>query len=137
VRFGSQSPAAVAGPLLRRLRGLRARRLGRRGERAAVRGLRSAGYRVLARNVATPYGEVDVLAVEGEVLVVVEVKTTCAGTLCDPEARLSGAQRERLRRAARWLAGRSGAEGRLVRLDLVGVSFAGHRPVVRILRDSL
>ena len=40
------------------------------------RPLRRAGYRILARNVRTPRGEVDVLAVERRHLVVVEVKTT-------------------------------------------------------------
>ena len=47
--------------------------LGRRGERAAARLLRSQGYRVLARNARVPMGEADLvcLAPDGKTVVVV------------------------------------------------------------------
>jgi putative endonuclease len=48
--------------------------LGRDGESLAERFLRSRGYRILARNVRSPSGELDLIAEDGEVLVFVEVK---------------------------------------------------------------
>jgi putative endonuclease len=47
---------------------------GREGEERAVAFLREHGYRVLARNVRVPGGEVDVVALDGGFLVFVEVK---------------------------------------------------------------
>ena len=50
-------------------------RLGRRGENAACRLLRSYGWEILARNWRCRYGELDIVARDGGVLVFAEVKT--------------------------------------------------------------
>src|SRR5512138_148850 len=50
-------------------------RLGRAGERRAVWFYRLRGYRIVARNVRLPAGEIDVVARRGRTLVIVEVKT--------------------------------------------------------------
>jgi putative endonuclease len=109
-------------------------RLGRRGERAAVRALRRAGYRVLARNVRSGAGEVDVVALDGDTLVLVEVKTVGART-----ARARGpreGQRERLRGAWRRFAASGDAAGRPRRFDVVTVVFEGRRAAVTIRRGA-
>jgi len=111
-----------------------ARRTGRRGERIAARALRRRGYRILARNVRTPRGEIDLLALDGETLVVVEVKTTRAEEGPPPEHRLGAAQRRRLVAAGRWLVRRPGLLGRRVRHDLVAVVLADGEVRVRVHR---
>ena len=52
---------------------------GRRSERAAARYLRTLGYRILAANVSDPAGELDLIALDGQTIVIVEVRST-AGT---------------------------------------------------------
>ena len=52
--------------------------LGRRGEALASRYLEEAGFRVIDRNWRCPLGDIDVVAVDGATLVVVEVKTRSA-----------------------------------------------------------
>lgn len=49
---------------------------GRRGERAAAKFLRKLGYRLLASNVSDRDGELDILALDGDTLVIVEVRST-------------------------------------------------------------
>ena len=49
--------------------------LGRRGERIAERYLRRKGYRILERNFRGAGAEIDLVAMDGETLVFVEVKT--------------------------------------------------------------
>lgn len=49
---------------------------GQRSERVAARYLRGLGYRLLAANVADRDGELDLLALDGETLVIVEVRST-------------------------------------------------------------
>ena len=116
---------------------------GRRGERHAARWLRRRGLRILARNVRTPAGEIDLLAREGSWLVVVEVKT---GRTADPdtlEARIDRTQRRRLHAAVRWVdetAREDAAPGwprsiRGVRCDWVLVRLAGRKPTVLHIRD--
>ena len=49
---------------------------GTRSERAAGRYLRRAGFRIVAWNVNTPYGEIDLVAIDGRTVVFVEVRST-------------------------------------------------------------
>ena len=73
--------------------------------------LQRLGFRVLARNVRTRQGEIDVIAFDGRTLVFAEVKTRRAGARPrsirpdqEPLPALRGRQRARLRRlAAAWL----------------------------------
>lgn len=53
---------------------LKANKSGRRAEGVAILFLRLKGYRILARNLRLPQGEIDVVARRGGVLVFVEVK---------------------------------------------------------------
>jgi putative endonuclease len=112
---------------------------GRAGERAARRALRAAGYRILDRNVRTPSGEIDVVALDGETLCVIEVKARSGDRHGTPEEALDGPKRRRLRAAARDLLRSRGLAGRAHRFDLVAVDLspAGEPVRVRIHRDAM
>ena len=102
-------------------RGGAARLAGRRGEILAALWLMARGYRILGFRLKTRQGEIDLLALRGGVLAVVEVKrrTTLEAAL---EA-VSYEQRERLRRAARAVAAsRPALAGLGVRLDLLALA---------------
>ncbi len=60
-------------------------RLGKWGEQLAAKYLLGLGYQVLGSNHRTPYGEIDILANDGGVLVFVEVKTRSSTALGNPE----------------------------------------------------
>ena len=49
--------------------------LGTKGENLAVRFLMKKGYSVIQRNHKTPFGEIDIIAQDGNTIVFVEVKT--------------------------------------------------------------
>jgi len=105
-------------------------RTGRIGEELACRRLEGAGLAIVARNCRTRYGEIDAIAIDGETLVFVEVKTTRAGALRGPEepAHAVGPRKQmRVRRLARaWLAENLPPRHRTIRFDVVGVSLDPH-----------
>ena len=119
--------------------------LGRYGEDVAARHLVAAGLTLLARNWRCRDGEVDIVAREGDVLVVCEVKTRRGVGFGTPLDAVTPAKAARLRRlAVRWLAatreartadGESGFAD--VRFDVVSVllSRAG-APTVEHLRGA-
>jgi putative endonuclease len=103
-------------------------RLGRRAEEIVARRLRGAGWRIVGRNVELTGGELDIVAMDGDVLVFVEVKAGREGAARGPElpAHNVGPRKQRkLRLLAReWIArgrGPSGVAG--YRFDVVGVRF--------------
>lgn len=106
---------------LRRTRGAAARLSGRRAEVVAAVWLMAKGYRILGFRLATPLGEIDLLAQRGGVLVVVEVKSRTS-----LEAALEAVtheQRARLRRAGAHVAAhRAGLRDAVVRLDLIALA---------------
>ncbi|MFD7404734.1 YraN family protein [Streptomyces sp. NPDC059866] len=97
--------------------------LGRYGEELAARRLATAGMTVLERNWRCGRtGEIDIVARDGDVLVVCEVKTRRAGPFQHPMAAITPAKAARLRGLAeRWLQEHGGAPPGGVRIDLVGV----------------
>jgi putative endonuclease len=95
--------------------------MGDRGEFAAARFLESQGLRIIARQARTRYAEIDLIALDGEVLVFVEVKTrACNGPSLPEEAVTPAKQRRILRGAQAWLK-RNRQTGRSMRFDVVAV----------------
>ncbi len=74
--------------------------LGARGEQLAVEYLEKRGVTIIARNVHTPYGELDLLGFLDETLIVFEVKTRRTGTYGYPEDSISATKRQHLMASA-------------------------------------
>lgn len=49
---------------------------GQRSERWAAKYLRRHGFRILGRNIQDKFGELDVIALEGDVIVIIEVRSS-------------------------------------------------------------
>jgi putative endonuclease len=127
----------------RRRRGNGNRALGGLGEELAVEHMRRLGFTVVARNVRTRHGEIDLIAVDGHgTLVFAEVKTRRASNrrrgLCpeqQPLAWLKTSQQRRLRRLAQaWLYETSARRprARTIRFDAIGVIVDGRDRLLRL-----
>lgn len=104
---------------------------GRRGERLAAWHLRRRGCRILARNYRCPHGEIDLIALDGEVLVFVEVKSRTAIEAAQPESNYQLPQQRRAAAAAQYFLMESGAQNWPSRFDLVSVHLPDRgRPVI-------
>jgi len=78
--------------------------VGRYGERVAAAYLADAGWQVLDRNWRCAAGELDIVALQGSELVVVEVKTRTGDGFGHPAEAVTARKLTRLRRlAAQWL----------------------------------
>jgi putative endonuclease len=96
--------------------------LGRRGEQLAAEYLERAGLRILDRNWRCGIGELDIVALEQQVLVVCEVKTRSGLGYGSPIEAVSLNKRLRLRRlAAAWLAAQGLGWFDEVRIDVIGL----------------
>lgn len=81
---------------------------GRDAEDLAAAFLENRGMRILARNYRCRFGEIDLIAREGQVLVFVEVRHRSSAAYGGAAASITAAKRDRLLCAARhYLAGRS------------------------------
>src|SRR4051795_476486 len=122
-------------PTLRQHLDRRSKQLGRRGEALAAEHFERLGYRGLARNHRTRFGELDlVLADERErAIVFCEVKTRRLGS-GDPWDSLHEIKREQVRSMAHaWLAEvRDRPWAAELRFDAVGVTLDGRGDLLRL-----
>jgi len=95
----------------------RAERRGRRGESLAAWYLRGKGWRILARRVRTPRGEVDIVARRGRMVCFVEVKWRA--TADEWATAIDERRMKRVAAAARAIAPRFAGDRDLQRIDVV------------------
>ena len=113
------------------------RQLGDHGEDLAAAALKQQGYKILERNYVTPLGEIDLVARQGQVLVVVEGKTRKSTRFGSPQEAVSAAKQGRLRRLAEYYLKAKRLTGSPVRFDVVAIFLsAGDAPQVEIIQDA-
>ncbi|QCH24734.1 YraN family protein [Mycobacteroides salmoniphilum] len=104
--------------------------IGSRGEDLAADYLRGDGFTILDRNWRCRYGELDIVAADGEVLVFVEVKTRTGRAFGTPAEAVTHTKLRRLRRLAGiWLAAQDGSWP-AVRIDVIEIRLSGSVPEI-------
>jgi putative endonuclease len=99
--------------------------VGAYGEQVAVNHLERQGFTVLDRNWRCELGEIDIVAREGDCLVVVEVKTRRSTRFGPPQEAVTPTKLARLRRlTARWVL-TMGVHPARMRIDVVSVLTTG------------
>lgn len=116
------------------------RRLGDHGERLAEDHLVESGLQIVARNwriaAGELRGEIDLVARDGDALVVVEVKTRRGRGYGLPAESVTPRKQAKLRRLATAFLRDTGLRAASVRFDVVGVLVEGERTTVTHLRGA-
>ena len=96
---------------------------GSRSERAAERFLRKLGYRILHSNFRCEFGELDLIALDGDCLVFVEVRSSEGADLARTAGSVDREKQRRLTRLALFYLQRKKLLGRSARFDVLAVSW--------------
>lgn len=115
--------------------------VGRFGEQTAARHLEAAGLTIVDRNWRVAgrelRGEIDLVAREGDALVVIEVKTRSGTGYGTPAEAVTADKARRIRRlAVAWLAAHPGEGHAFIRFDVVSVLRAAGGVTVEHLRGA-
>ena len=94
--------------------------LGRIGESRAQEMLIKRGMKIIDRNWRSRYGEVDIIAKDGDVVVFVEVKTKSSGKFGEPWEMVGAWKREQVKRMGEMWCQEYEWEGS-VRMDVIGL----------------
>jgi putative endonuclease len=101
--------------------GHRRAELGTAAETAAARFLEGSGFRIVELDARLPGGQVDVVALDGDCLVIVEVKARSSHAFGFPAEAVDFRKRTRLRHLAGQYAAAHPGLGRRLRVDVVAV----------------
>ena len=104
--------------------------MGKQGEDKAVEALETAGMKVIARNFRSRQGEIDIIALDGEVLVFVEVKAWSSFGMENLSYSINPKKQGRIIETAKYfLAKYRQYYGRAIRFDVV---FVGKEAVTHL-----
>jgi putative endonuclease len=115
-------------------------RTGRKGEAVAYNFVRELGYAVLERNWRCRAGEIDLIALDGECLVFIEVKTRRTAIAGTAEEAVGPAKAQRILAAAEWyLAEHADLAEMIWRVDLIAINqhVRGDAPAVVHLQNAI
>lgn len=103
--------------------------VGKKGEEEAVKLLSGKGYTILEKNWGSKWGEIDIIARDGETFVFVEVKTKIGEAYGKPEEMIS---RRKLAQVQRMASIYTPAKEKPARVDVVAVVLKSDLTIERI-----
>ncbi len=96
---------------------------GQKSESLAATYLIQQGYRILEKNYRCGFGEIDIIAEEGNFLCFIEVRSTRSNTFGEPIETIRFAKQTKLIRTARHYLMTHQCHERMMRFDVVGVTY--------------
>ena len=114
----------------------RHRETGLGGEALAVSHLQKKGYEILARNYRCLFGEVDVIARDGNCVVFVEVKRRLSLRFGKPEEAIHVRKRKKISRTALYYLQERGWMDRNARFDVVVIRPGSDGEEIRLIRNA-
>ncbi len=111
--------------------------LGQRGETIACNYLKQHGYKIVQQNFRCTFGELDIIANDGNTLVIVEVKTRSSNNFGPPAAAVGFKKQSQICRATQiYLADHDTTE-RDIRFDVVSILIGQNGPPeIELLIDA-
>lgn len=115
------------------------KKTGHQGEEIAKKFLKQLGYQILQQNYTIRGGEIDIVALDGETVVFVEVKTRSSHDYGLPEESLSYFKLKALQRTAQLYMTMMGFDSRSYRFDLVTVDYTerNDKPEIKHLENII
>jgi putative endonuclease len=110
--------------------------VGRRGEEAAVRFLHEQGYRVVERNYRCRFGEIDLIARDGETLAFIEVKTRRSQAFGPPALAVTIEKQRHLVKASQIYLAERGKAHELCRFDVVTIEMDAQTLQIEIIKNA-
>ena len=106
-------------------------------EQLATEQLINMGYRVLARNYRNRFGEIDIIAQRGNILVFCEVKTRQGKTLYTAKEAVTYSKQQKIKSSALiYLQENPKMQNYIVRFDVVEVYNPENNPTVNIIESA-
>ncbi len=112
------------------------KRRGSQGEAIAVDFLIKKNYRVLTQNYRFERGEIDIIALDGDILVFIEVKTRTSTAYGEPIEAVTASKQRQIRKVADGYITENSIEDTSCRFDVVTIFFKNEYPEIEHYVDA-
>lgn len=115
---------------------LEALAFGQSSEKRAARFLVKHGYRIVEKNYRCLYGEIDLIARDGDTLVFCEVKARKSKTFGTPLEGVTKSKVEKIRKTAEHYLAKNGLTSVDCRFDVVAIDGAGEKATIEVVKNA-
>jgi len=110
--------------------------IGKKGEDIALWHLKGMGYKIIARNYKSKFGEIDIIAKDRDTLAFVEVKTRKTDEFGGPKMAVTERKRRQISKVASEYLKRSGLSHVKARFDVVAIKLEQGRNNIEVVKDA-
>lgn len=111
--------------------------LGRRGEYEACKYLESLDYFIIAKNFCSPYGEIDIIAIDKKELVFIEVKTRCSKKYGEARDAINKIKKKHIMKTAKLYVYKYRLENSFIRFDVIEVYVSNEKYKINHIKNIL
>lgn len=97
-------------------------KIGKLGEKLAGNFLKSRGYRILNRNYRTPFGEIDLIVSQKNILIFVEVKTKTSESYSSPFSAITAYKKKTIIKNCKYYLKKHKLTANACRIDVIGIT---------------
>ncbi len=109
---------------------------GKCGENIAAKYLKNHGYKIVERNYYCKFGEIDVIALNEDMLVFIEIKTRSSRKTIPPEFTVTKPKQNKIKKTARHYIGKHSILNRDCRFDIVAITLENGEPSVILYKNA-
>ena len=111
-------------------------KLGKLGENLAKQRLKSLGYKILKTNYRCSLGEIDLIAMDGDVLVFVEIKTRRNNPLGEVKEAVDRRKQRQISKVALSYMKANNFMGKRARFDVVAIRLIGTKEEIEVVSNA-
>lgn len=112
------------------------REVGKKGEELALLFLKEKGYLILEENFRSPFGEIDIIAMDRRSYVFIEVKMRKSQQFGSPLESVTAKKQQRIIRTALFYLKKKGLRDVPIRFDVVSIEEDGKNHHIRLLKNA-
>lgn len=109
---------------------------GKTGEILAAEFLEGRGLEIVDRNVRCSLGEIDLVALDGKVIVFVEVRSRFTEAYGSPKESVTWTKQKRLTRLAQWYLKQRRLERQSARFDVIAITWKSAEPKIEWIANA-
>ena len=110
--------------------------LGELGEDLALQRIRALGYRKILRNYRCPLGEIDLIAMDGDTLVFIEIKTRKGRSVGYAKEAVNARKQRQLSKVALAYMKSNNCHDVRARFDVVAVCVGQGEPEIQVIKNA-
>ncbi len=109
---------------------------GKLGEDIAVDFLNNSGYKIIERNFRCELGEIDIIALDKNILAFVEVRTKKTSSFCTPQETVTFSKQKKLQKLSLYYLTKKQIKNKDCRFDVVAIDLSKGKNGIELFKNA-